>query len=169
MILAVNRKKRTFHDCVWFGSVLWDINHCRLFNAKSIFIHKQLYFEQFGFAWAHSLNIKTVLFQTIQFNISTQLSSIWPIHRTLSSATTPGQSGPGSDGNEGVFNIPQIFSITGISPSECLVSYPGHSLGEFFPPSAEMQLVYFTAPVNWARLFLQCMETCTIFKKMHSV
>ena len=25
---------------VWFGLVLWDINHCRLFNAKSIFIHK---------------------------------------------------------------------------------------------------------------------------------
>ena len=24
---------------VWFGLVLWHINHCRLFIAKSIFIH----------------------------------------------------------------------------------------------------------------------------------
>ena len=33
---------------------------------------------------------KTVLLQTIQFSISTQLSSIWPIYRALSDATTPG-------------------------------------------------------------------------------
>ena len=48
---------------------------------------------------------------------------------TLSGATTPGQSGPGSNGNEGVLRIPQSHSITGTSPSDCLVSYPGHSLG----------------------------------------
>ena len=36
-----------------------------------------------------------------------------PIDRTLSGATTPGQSGPGSDGNEGVLCIPKSFSITG--------------------------------------------------------
>ena len=33
-------------------------------------------------------------------------SSIWPIDRILSGATTPSQSGPGSNGNEGVFHIP---------------------------------------------------------------
>ena len=38
-------------------------------------------------------------------------------------------SGPGSDGNEGVLRIPQSSSITGTSPSDCSVSYPGHSLG----------------------------------------
>ena len=32
-------------------------------------------------------------------------SSIWPIDETLSMATTPGQSGPGSDGNEGALSI----------------------------------------------------------------
>ena len=48
---------------------------------------------------------KAVLFQTIQFSISTQFSSIWLIDWTLSGATTPGQSGPGSDGNEGVLQI----------------------------------------------------------------
>ena len=39
---------------------------------------------------------KTVLFQ---FCISTLFSSIWPIDRTLSGATTLGQSGPCSNGN----------------------------------------------------------------------
>ena len=47
---------------------------------------------------------KTLLIQTIQFNISTHFSSIWPINRILSGVTTPGQSWAGSDGNEGLLN-----------------------------------------------------------------
>ena len=47
----------------------------------------------------------------------------------MSGATIPGQSGLGSDGNEGVLCILQSSYITGTSPSDCLVSYPGHSLG----------------------------------------
>ena len=35
----------------------------------------------------------------------------------------------GSDGNNGVLRIAQSSSITGTSPSDCLVSYLGHSLG----------------------------------------
>ena len=64
---------------------------------------------------------KQFYFQVIQFSINTQFSSIWPIDRTLSDATTLGQSGPGSDSNEGVLCIPQSSSITGISPSDILV------------------------------------------------
>ncbi len=64
---------------------------------------------------------QTVLFQTIQFSISIQFSSIQPIDRTLSGATTSGQNGPGSEVNEGVLYIPQSSSITGTSPSDCLV------------------------------------------------
>ena len=93
---------------VW---VLWHINLCRLFNTKSIFIQ-----------------INTS-FQRIQFSLSRQFNSIWSIRRTLSVAPTPGQSGPGSDGNEGVLQILQIASITGTSPSDCLVSYLGHPWG----------------------------------------
>ena len=52
-------------------------------------------------------------------------SSIWFIDRTLSGATTPTQSGPGSDGNEGVLRILQSSYIIGASPSDCLVSYQG--------------------------------------------
>ena len=67
---------------------------------------------------------------------------------TLSVVTTPGQSGPGSDGNEGVFCIPQSSSIIEASPSDCFVSYPG--LSKRMPyPSAEMQSVYSTAPADW--------------------
>ena len=47
--------------------------------------------------------------------------------RTLSGATTPGQSGPGSDDNEDLLRILQSSMINGASPSDCLVSYPGHS------------------------------------------
>ena len=65
-------------------------------------------------------------------------SSIWPIDRILSGATTPGLNRLGSDGNEGVLRIPQSSSITGVSPSDCLVWYPGHSSGEFYS-SAVMQ------------------------------
>ena len=91
------------------------------------------------------LNDQTVLFQTIQFNISTQFfcvhtvkcknssfltiqfsviiqfTSIWPIERTLTGATTPSQSEPGSNSNKGALCIPHAL------PSDCLVLYPGHS------------------------------------------
>ena len=49
--------------------------------------------------------------------------------RPISGATTPGQSEPVSDDHEGVLCIPQSSIITGASPSDCLVSYPGYSLG----------------------------------------
>ena len=46
-------------------------------------------------------------------------SSIWLIDGTLRGTTTPSQSGPGSDGSEGVFHIPQDFKA-GTSPSDVL-------------------------------------------------
>ena len=41
---------------------------------------------------------------------------------TLSGATTPGQSEPGSNGSEGVFYIPES-SRAGGSPSDCFMPY----------------------------------------------
>ena len=73
--------------------------------------------------------------------------AIWPIDRTLSGATTPGQSGLGSDGNEEVLHIPQSSSFTGASLSHCLISYPGYSLGDSYP-FAEMQSMYSTVPTS---------------------
>ena len=70
--------------------------------------------------------------------MNTHFSSIWPVNRTRSSATTSGQSGLGSNGNEGVLCIPQSSSITGTSPSDCLVSY----LGSFFQAAVVSILLY---------------------------
>ena len=89
---------------------------------------------------------KTVQFQAVQFSI-TEFSTVWPIYRTLSGATTPGLCGFKSDGNKGVLRILQSSSITGASPSDCLVSYPRHSLVESYP-SAEMQSVYSAAAAD---------------------
>ena len=74
-------------------------------------------------------------------------SSIWLIDRTLSGATTPGLIGPGSYGNDGVFGILQSTSITGASPSDCLISFSGHSLGESYL-SAEILLAFSTASAD---------------------
>ena len=73
------------------------------------------------------------------------VSSIQPIDRALSGATTPGLSGPGS---VLVLCIPRIFIITGTSHSDCLLSYPGLSYGR----------VYFTAPADWVIESFVCLD-----------
>ena len=64
---------------------------------------------------------------------------------------TPSQSGPVSDGSEGELGIHQSSSITEASQSDCVVSYT-LVVGESYS-STEIQLVYFIAPVNWARKY----------------
>ena len=77
-------------------------------------------------------------------------SSIWPLDRTLSGATTPSQSVPRSNSNEKVLHIPQSSRAEAL-PSDCLISYPGLLLGVCGPYlSAEMQSEYSTATANWA-------------------
>ena len=84
---------------------------------------------------------------------------------TISGATTPGQSGTGSNGNEGVYCIPQSYSINGGLPLDCLVTYPGHLLGESYP-FAKMQMVSSTNPAIWAihlsKMFI-CVNSGPIF------
>ena len=93
------------------------------------FYFKQSRLNQYSFFVDTQLDVKTILFETIHLNVSTRFSSIWSIDRTLSSATIPSQSRPGSDGIEQVLCIPQSSSITKLSPSDSLASYLGHSLG----------------------------------------
>ena len=65
--------------------------------------------------------------------------------RTLSAATTPGQSWFGSIDYEGILHIPQIvirlFSVISV-----------HLLGRSYP-SVEIQSVYSTALTDWADYF----------------
>ena len=73
-------------------------------------------------------------------------SSIWTIHRTLSGATSPVQRGPGSNSNEGVLHISQVFKAGALS-SDCSIV-----VGSY--PSVEMQSVYSTAPADWDDCFI---------------
>ena len=70
-------------------------------------------------------------------------SSIWPIDRTLSSATTPGQSRPRGNCHKKLLHILHS-SNTGGLPSDCLVSYL-----RYLYPSAEIQMVYSQTLANW--------------------
>ena len=117
------------------GWVLWHINLCRLFNAKSIFI-------QFS---------QTVLIQTIQFSISMQF---YLTHRK--SPIRCYHSRPEWTWEQwqwrGALHSPKpqhhwnltirLFSVIS-----------GHSLGRSYP-YAEKQSVYSTAPADWARAIL---------------
>ena len=88
-------------------------------------------------------------------------SSIWPIDRTLSSAITPGQSGPGSGGNEGVLHLLQSSCITGALPSDCLVSYPGHSFGGGGLPLCREADLAFYNPSWMGTIVLVDSKTCS--------
>ena len=46
------------YDLVWFGLVLWHINHCRLFNAKSSLY---IYIKYIGFGLVGFYGISTIL------------------------------------------------------------------------------------------------------------
>ena len=73
-------------------------------------------------------------------------SFIWPIDRTLSGATTLGQNGFVSKGNEGALHIFQYSSITAASPSDCLMSYPGHTLGRVLLLCSDAVGLFYSAP-----------------------
>ena len=71
------------------------------------------------------LNDQRILFLIIHFNISYLFhhssnvkTSIWPIERTLSNASTLSQSGLGSNGNKGVFHILQSFTTGALHPED---------------------------------------------------
>ena len=98
---------------------------------------KHFYFKQFIWLEICGLNVrtvpfqairlilsllfeyKTVLFQAIQFSISTQFCSVSPIDMTLAVASILGLSGPQSYGNGGELRIPQGSSINEASLSDC--------------------------------------------------
>ena len=73
-----------------------------------------------------------------------------PLIRPLLGVTTLGQSRPGSDSNEGVLPIPQSSSITGVSPSDCFMLYPGHLLwgGGFLPSAMRYQCILQPQPTG---------------------
>ena len=85
------------------------------------------------------------------FAFSLNIEQLYLTHMTLLGDTTMDQSELGSNGNEGVLFIPQSSSATRASPTDCLVSYSMHSLGESYL-IAEMQSVYSAVTADWAKL-----------------
>ena len=83
---------------------------------------------------------------------------------TQSGATTPSQSEPGSDGNKEVLRIPQSFSITGTSQSDCLVSNLGYSLAEGFIPFCRDAVSVFSSP---SRLGHSVMELWGVWNTLY--
>ncbi len=87
--------------------------------------------------------------------------------KTLSSAITPGQTG-----NEGVLRVPQSSSIIKTSPSDCLVPYPGHSVGESYS-YAEKSSSSYDSHLHWqlwhhVRAMLICFfSILLIFEESH--
>ena len=69
---------------------------------------------------------------------------IWPIDRTISGVTTPGQCEPGSNANEEVLHRPQSSNITEASTSDSFVLYLGHLLRKSYS-FAEIPSVYSAA------------------------
>ena len=69
-----------------------------------------------------------------------------PLIGSLSGGSASGQSVPGNVSNKGVLRILQSSRIAGTSPSGCIVSYPGQSLGSLTSLS-----MYSTSPADWAR------------------
>ena len=84
---------------------------------------------------------QTVLFLTIQFNISHLFApslDVKKFYLTLSGATFLGQSGPGSDGKEGVPRIPQSSAL--VDPYHQIVSC--YIVGGGYYPSVIYSVIY---------------------------
>ena len=112
---------------------------------------KQFYFKQLSLTWACSLNIKTVLFQVIQV-ISTQFSSILPIDRTISGATTSGQSEPGIDGNEGV---PHLHMVKWFQVLVCITNNSIKHPSFVYIHSTDQTILFLTIQLNMSFVCIQ--------------
>ena len=88
---------------------------------------KQFHFKQFSLAWEHSLVLFDPLIEPYQVLSLRSWVGLW------------------SDGKEWLLRNPQIYSITRVDPSNCLVSYSGHSYAGVSHPIVEKLLMYSTA------------------------
>ena len=87
----------------------------------------QFYSKQFSLAEISSLNAK----KTVNSNHGLALFN--PQIGSYQLLPLQARVDLGAMGIKGVLRIPQSSSITGTSPSDCLVLYPGHSLVGVLP------------------------------------
>ena len=131
-------------------SILKHINSS--ISNNSVNIQKHFPFQTIQFSISMQFTCpKQILLQTIQFSIRTQ-GSIYRSNRTkLSGASTLGQSGPGSNSNEGCtlhfLKLQHYWNLTIRLFNVISRTFVGR--GSY--PSAEMQSVYSTASANWTK------------------
>ena len=58
---------------IWFGWVLWHINHCRQFNAKS---SSYIYIKYIGFGFVGFYGISNIVGYLIQNPLNTYILNI---------------------------------------------------------------------------------------------
>ena len=61
-------------DLIWFGWVLWHINHCRLFNANSSLY---VYIKYIGFAFVVFYGISNIVGYSMPNTVYTYIISIY--------------------------------------------------------------------------------------------
>ena len=109
------------------------------------------------FKWVNSLFLAANVFMKFKIILNIILNRyIWLLDGTLTGTTTPSQSGPGSNGYEGILYIPRS-SVIGASPSNDLVSYP-HSSKKYIYPLLYMPLHVILKTLNLSILTLRRMK-----------
>ena len=102
-------------------------------SCQILFIHVRIFVGSIlKWAWALFFFAHSFKYCYISQNLTSvicwhRVYSIWLMNRTLSSATTLCQKGPGSSGNEEVLYILQIY-MAEASPWDGLVSHLEHPL-----------------------------------------
>ena len=103
------------------------------------------------------LNSQTVLFVRIQFSISHLFAFSLSVKRFYLiqrwdpiRCYNPNQRGPGNNGKERVLHILQSSSVTGASPSDCLISYQDTSWVRVLPECRDAVGVFYSP--SWPRL-----------------
>ena len=138
-------KKQLVYSAALADWAIYVYTHTHTHTHTHIYIYIYIYIYIFNRPWSI-----WIILVSIQSNWSNK-----PIDRTLIATTTPGQSRPGSGGNEGILGIPQSTSCTVIQAT----NLEGGSYS-----SAEKQSVSFTTPADWAIFTLYLLENSTIMK-----
>ena len=143
---------------------MWGGVGCNVSHKYTVSKSKIVLFQTVQFSIStHFQYQKTVLFQVIQCSISTQVSSIWRIDRTLSGATTLGQSGPGRDGNDNLHS-PKLQHNWNLNIR--LICVISRTLVEVSLTPLQRRMVYSTAPADWATKYS---EACFFHRRFDTV
>ena len=106
----------------------WIVWNGTIFDIYTVLILNWVVWNRTVFMNKNGFGINNLQWLMCHKTKPNQMRNNWPIDRTLSGATIPGQSGPGSDGIEELLRIPPKLQHWKLIIKSFIVSYPGHSL-----------------------------------------